>query len=193
MDSIWSRMWRAAKLENALYDEVEANTALTGQAITVVIIVAIAGAIGGILSAVVGGGAGAGAIIGGLIGPAISALIGYFVWAGVSLVVGKALGGTADYGEMLRAIGFANSPNVLAILSFIPVLGGLIAFIGAIWALVAGIVALRQALDFTTGKAIVTAIIGWIALMIIFAIVGAIMAALGLAGAATLGLLGGGM
>jgi hypothetical protein len=186
-------MWRAAKLENALYDEVEANTALTGQAITVVIIVAIAGAIGGILSAVFGGDAGVGAIIGGLIGPAVSALIGYFVWAGVSLVVGKALGGTADYGEMLRAIGFANSPNVLAILSFIPVLGGLIAFIGAIWALVAGIVALRQALDFTTGKAIVTAIIGWIALMIIFAIVGAIMAALGLAGAATLGLLGGGM
>ena len=191
MDSIWSRMWRAAKLENALYDEVEANTALTGQAITVVIIVAIAGAIGGILSAVFGGDAGVGAIIGGLIGPAVSALIGYFVWAGVSLVVGKALGGTADYGEMLRAIGFANSPNVLAILSFIPVLGGLIAFIGAIWALVAGIVALRQALDFTTGKAIVTAIIGWIALMIIFAIVGAIMAALGLAGAATLGMLGG--
>ena len=191
MDSIWSRMWRAAKLENALYEEVEANTTLTGQAITVVIIVAIAGAIGGILSAVFGGDAGVGAIIGGLIGPAVSALIGYFVWAGVSLVVGKALGGTADYGEMLRAIGFANSPNVLAILSFIPVLGGLIAFIGAIWALVAGIVALRQALDFTTGKAIVTAIIGWIALMIIFAIVGAIMATLGLAGAATLGMLGG--
>ncbi len=191
MDSIWNRMWRAAKLENALYEEVEANTALTGQAITVVIIVAIAGAIGGIISALIGGGVGVGVIIGGLIGPPISALIGYFVWAGVSLIVGKALGGTADYGEMLRALGYANSPNVLAILIFIPVLGGLIAFIGAIWALVAGIVALRQALDFSTGKAIVTAIIGWIALMIVFAIIAAILAAIGLAGAATLGLLGG--
>ena len=191
MDSIWNRMWRAAKLENALYEEVEANTALTGQAITVVIIVAIAGAIGGIISALIGGGAGAGVIIGGLIGPPLSALIGYFVWAGVSLIVGKALGGTADYGEMLRALGYANSPNVLAILSFIPIVGGLIAFIGAIWALVAGIVALRQALDFSTGKAIVTAIIGWIALMIVFAIIAAILAAMGLAGAATLGLLGG--
>jgi hypothetical protein len=193
MESIWSRMWRAAKLENALYEEVEADTTLTGQAITVVIIVAVAGAIGGIISALIGGDAGVGVIIGGLIGPPISALIGYFVWAGVSLVVGKALGGTADYGEMLRALGYANSPNVLAIVSFIPVIGGLIAFIGAIWALVAGIVALRQALDFTTGKAIVTAIIGWIALMIVFVVIAAILAAMGLAGAAMLGTLGGGM
>ncbi len=71
MDSIWNRMWRAAKLENALYEEVEANTTLTGQAITVVIIVAIAGAIGGIISALIGGGVGVGVIIGGLFGPPI--------------------------------------------------------------------------------------------------------------------------
>ena len=30
------------------------------------------------------------------------------------------------------------------------------------WLLVTGIVAIRQALDFTTGKAILTAIIGWV-------------------------------
>src|SRR5918911_702775 len=50
------------------------------------------------------------------------------------------------------------------------VLGGLINFVVAIWLLIAGIVAIRQALDFDTGKAIGTAIIGWIALVIVTAI-----------------------
>jgi hypothetical protein len=35
-----------------------------------------------------------------------------------------------------------------------------------IWMLVAGIIAIRQALDFSTGRAILTAIIGWIPLAI---------------------------
>lgn len=35
-----------------------------------------------------------------------------------------------------------------------------------IWVLIAGIIAIRQALDFSTGRAIVTAILGWLALAI---------------------------
>jgi hypothetical protein len=35
------------------------------------------------------------------------------------------------------------------------------------WLLVAGIVAIRQALDFSTGRAIATAIVGWICMVVI--------------------------
>ena len=50
-------------------------------------------------------------------------------------------------------------------MSFIPFLGGLIGLAASILTLIAGIVAIRQALDLTTGKAILTAIVGWIALI----------------------------
>jgi hypothetical protein len=51
-------------------------------------------------------------------------------------------------------------------LGIIPLLGGLVHAAVGIWMLVAGIIAIRQALDFSTGRAILTAIIGWIPLAI---------------------------
>jgi len=105
----------------------------------------------------------------------VAAIVGWAIWAFLTYWIGTALfGGTATYGELLRTIGFAYTPNALGIFGFIPVLGGIIAFVGAVWALIAGIIAVRQALDFSTGKAIVTAIVGWIVLIIIYAILGAI-------------------
>jgi len=93
-------------------------------------------------------------------------------------------GGTGTPGELLRTLGFAGSPAVLHIFSFVPVLGGIINFFVAIWLLVAAIVAIRQALDFSTGRAVGTAIVGWIALVIVVAIATlisiAVAAALGL-------------
>ena len=56
---------------------------------------------------------------------------------------------------------------MLGIFAFIPLVGGILGLVGAVLTLVAGIVAIRQGLDFTTGKAILTAIIGWVVLLAI--------------------------
>ena len=40
-------------------------------------------------------------------------------------------------------------------------------FIVGIWILIAGIIAIRQALDFSTGKAILTVVLGWLAMMLL--------------------------
>ena len=40
-------------------------------------------------------------------------------------------------------------------------------FAVAIWILIAGIIALRQALDFSNGKAILTAVLGWLAMVVV--------------------------
>ena len=172
MDSLLSRMIRAAKLEVDLYEEVEADTTATSQAITVVILVAIANGIGAAISFFVFG-RGIGGLFRGLfLGPILS-MIGYFIWAFLTYFIGvNVFGGTADYGEMLRTIGFAYTPNILGIFAFIPCLGGLISFVGAIWALVAGVIAVRQALDFDTAKAIMTCIIGWIVSLILTVVFG---------------------
>lgn len=46
-------------------------------------------------------------------------------------------------------------------------------FVLAIWVSVALIIAIRQALDFGTGKAILTALLGWLALAIPMALLSA--------------------
>ena len=154
--SIGDRMMRAAKLDVPLYEEVEADETATGQAALVVAIVAIASAIGN-------AGGGIGAILGGL----IAAFLGWLIWAGITYLVGdKLLGGTATWGELLRTLGFAQSPGVLYVLGIIPVLGGMIRLVVMVWILIAGIIAIRQALDFGTGKAIATAVLGWLALFV---------------------------
>ena len=147
-------------LDIATYEDVEADTTATGQAAVVVAIVAVASAIGGAR----GGGA---SIIGGL----VAALVGWLVWSGVTYLIGtKVFGGTATWGELLRTIGFAQSPGVLLVLGIIPFVGLLVRFAVWIWMLVAGIIAIRQALDFSTGKAVLTALLGWLCMAVLYSV-----------------------
>jgi hypothetical protein len=158
------RMKGAALLHIDTYEEVEADHTATGQAAAVVALVAIAQAIGG---------AGEGGF--GIFAGVISALLGWLLWAGITYLIGaKLFGGTATWGELLRTIGFAQTPGVLHVLGLIPVLGGIIRFGVAIWVLIAGIIAIRQALDINTGKAILTAVLGWLVIMLPLAIVAAV-------------------
>jgi hypothetical protein len=160
--SLVQRMIGAAMLNVATYEEVEADRTATGQAATVVAIVAVASAIGA-------WNAGIGAVIGGL----IAAFVGWLIWSGITYFVGTRLfGGTADWGELLRTIGFAQSPGVLNVLGIIPFLGGLVGFAVAIWVLVAGVIAIRQALDIDTGKAVLTAVVSWIPLFLLQLFIG---------------------
>jgi hypothetical protein len=146
----------AALLDVSVYEEVEADQTATTQAAIVVAIVAVAQAIGA-------AGEGGRGIIGGL----LAAVVGWLLWAGITYLIGdKVLGGTATWGELLRTIGFAQSPGVFYLLAIIPILGGLVRIAVSIWVLVAGIVAIRQALDFSTGKAVLTAVLGWLAVAI---------------------------
>jgi hypothetical protein len=161
-------MLRAARLEVPLYEEVEADTTATNQALLVVVIVAIAAGIG----AAFGGGNAVGRLIGGV----LNALIGWAVWSYVVYFVGtRFMGGTATYGELLRTLGFAETPGVLSIFGFIPVLGGILALIGGIWTLVASFIATRQALDIDNGKTVITIILAFIALLIVVTIISIII------------------
>lgn len=64
---------------------------------------------------------------------------------------------------MLRTIGFASSPGIVRILGVIPGLAPLVFFIASIWMLAAMVVAVRQALDYTsTLRAVGVCILGWI-------------------------------
>ena len=159
-------MVRAAKLDVNLYEEVEADKQAMGQALGVVVLASLAAGIGSV---------GTTGISGLLLGT-IGALAGWFIWAFITFFVGTKIlpepQTEADYGELLRTIGFSSSPGLLRILGVVPILGPII-FIGCgIWMLVAMIIAVRQALDYkSTWRAVGVCIIGWIIQMVLFWIV----------------------
>jgi hypothetical protein len=170
--SFVNRMVRAARLEVPVYEEVEADITATNQALLVVVLVAACSGIGAAI------GNSSTNPIAALIGGILQALVSWAVWSFVVYFVGtRFMGGTASYGELLRTLGFAEAPGVLLILSFIPILGGLLTLIVGIWTLVAGFIATRQALDIDNGKTAITIVLGFLGLIIGAVIVSGIFAA----------------
>jgi hypothetical protein len=168
MATMLERMRGAALLDVPTYEEVEADRTATSQAAGVVALVALAQAIGasgqGVAAALVG---------------IATAVLGWLIWSGITYLVGdKLLGGTATWGQLLRTLGFAQSPGLLYAFGIVPLLGGFLRFAVGIWILIAGIIAIRQACDFSTGKAIITAVIGWVVIFIPVAILGVMAAGL---------------
>jgi hypothetical protein len=182
---MFNRVTRAAMLDVNLYEEVEADTSLNQEALIVVILVSILSGIGGFLQGVLNGDIGAALLA--LVVGVVLGVVSYYIWAYVTYFVGTNLfGGTADAGELLRVLGYASGPRVLGVLGFIPCVGGLAGIVGAIWALVAGVIAVREALDFDTTKAVLTVIIGWVIVFAISLVVGLVFGV----GAVGLGALG---
>ncbi len=173
--NIWHKMILASRLDANLYEDVEADTRANGQALTVVVLASTATGIGTGISGLVANGAIW--LLWGLMIGIVTSIVGWLVWAFITYWIGKTIfkGPQTEvtYGQMLRTLGFANSPGVFRILSFVPFIGGLIAFAASIWVLIAGIIAIRQALDFSTWRAIGTAAVGWIVyVLLIFLISG---------------------
>ena len=106
MTSFKDRIIRAAKLDVHLYEEVEADKGALRQAMGVVILSSIAAGVGTV------GTRG----LGGLLFGTISALILWYLWAYIIYIIGTKLlpepRTKADYGELLRTIGFFQLPGV---------------------------------------------------------------------------------
>ncbi|MFQ6618180.1 MAG: YIP1 family protein [Fidelibacterota bacterium] len=171
MTDFKDRVIRAAKLDVYLYEEVEADEGALGQAMLVVILSGVAAGIGTITKAGVGG----------IVMGTISAIIGWYIWAYLTYIIGTKFlpepQTRADYKELLRTIGFSSSPGLIRVAGIIPGLTGIIFSVAAVWMLVAMVIAVRQALDYTgTLRAIAVCAIGWIIqaliIMLLFSILG---------------------
>ena len=183
------RIMRAIRLDWTVFREIaEDQNAMTEAAIIVAVVTFLSG-IGtfiGSLIADVGFGS---ALLGFLSTWLISGiLLGWILWAVLTYFVGTMLfQGKTDIPEMMRVLGYANAPNLLGIFGFIPCVGWLIALAGAILSLIAGVIAVREAMEFDTTKAIITVVISWVIAFIISLIIGGI---LGVGAAITSGVLG---
>ena len=168
MASIQDRMIRAAKLDVHLYEEVEADRSAMTQAMTVVMLSSLAAGIGNPDA--------------GLIVTTIAALSGWYVWAFLTYLIGTKIlpepQTRADHSELLRTIGFSSAPGLIRVVGIIPVLREMIFLVAGIWMLVAMVIAVRQALDYTsTWRALGVCTIGWVIQLFIIGIVASIAGA----------------
>ncbi len=161
MKSFARRMWGAARLDADTYEEVEADHGSLRQA--AVIVIAAALAIGAARWVQASGAELPPSQV--LLQVALSVLEPLVLWVGgsaVALMVGATFfrgpETESDFAEVLRTTGFAFTPALLRGLGALPppVLGLAIDFAVRAWVLVAVVIALRQALDFTTVRAIGT-------------------------------------
>jgi len=149
------RIVRAIRLDWTVFAEIAKDRDALKEAAIIVAIVTFLSAIGTGIKA---------ASFGAFVGDWISGiLVGWIGWAIITYFVGRTLfKGDTTIPEMLRVLGYASAPYLLGLLSFIPCVGPLFPAIGWVLALVAGVLAVREAMDFDTSNAIVTVFIGWI-------------------------------
>jgi hypothetical protein len=163
LDRLFGRMIGALRLDPNVYEEIEADKSATGEAAFIVVATSlVSGAANGVLTGVPGGLAGA-----------LASFIGWVVYAWVAYVVGTRLlpgkDTKADWGELGRTLGYANTPRFFIVLVLLPGVASLIRAAVGLWVTVATVVALQAALDISTGRAIVIAIVSALAQLFIIA------------------------
>ena len=142
-DSLQGRMIRTARLDPAAYDEVKVDPRALPQAFAVVLLASVATGIGfgqGDLQLI-----GLGMLF---------ALMGWYFTAYLSWIIGTRLlseperPASSSPVELLRTIGFANSPGMVRLLAVIPEIRLFVIVATTLWMLAATVVAIRQGLGF---------------------------------------------
>ena len=162
MDGLLARMVGTAFFNAQSYEAVEADPRATLPAIAVVVMSSIAAAIG------------AGALgLRSIAGMLAAAILSWMIWVLLTLFIGtqilKRPETHTNFGEILRTTGFSASIGILRIFGILPVVGLPIFVIVEVWMLMTFVIAIRQALDYTsTGRALAVCLLGWLLHAIVF-------------------------
>jgi hypothetical protein len=166
MASLGERMVGAMKADVKTFQEIEADPAAIGQAVTVIVIAGVASLIGNVFRS---------GVFGGMMALILS-LISYALWSLLVVLIGTKLmpepSTKADFNEAFRVIGFTAAPGVFNLLAIIPFLGPLISLVIAIWTLIIGVVAVREVLDYSnTARAIIVCLIAMVVVWVVTVLV----------------------
>jgi hypothetical protein len=167
--NFFRRLAGAAMLDAGTYEDVEADRAATPQAFAVVVLSSLAAGIGTRISA---DGA---ASVAFFASTSVIAVLAWAAWALLTFEIGSRLLPTpdtrADPGELLRTLGFAATPGLIQVFGVLPGARVPVVTLAVAWTLAASVVAVRQALDYTsTGRALAVCGLGGF-LSLVFAMV----------------------
>ncbi len=98
----------------------------------------------------------------GFLWAANTVIVGWVLWTLLAFFIGsRILGGTGNFRQILRALGFAFAPGVLLGLRSTPDVGGALYFVVIVWILASGTLALKETLKISWLKAVPVGVIGW--------------------------------
>jgi hypothetical protein len=162
-----------AWLDRAVVSSIERDPTAMYQAVTIVVLAGLANG----TSIAVNQGTGTTGVALALFGN----ILAWIVFAGLVYVIGSAvLPGDSTQIEASRSgvfqtIGFAQTPNLLAIAGALGVLGQVIAFTGLIWMFICAVVAASVSLRVSTARALLIALIAGIITLMALSLVGVIL------------------
>jgi hypothetical protein len=198
-NSMMDRIMGVIMLKAPVYRQIAEDTTATGQAAMVLVVAKlIQGFFQGLVATDVQTGATNVSIVGAILGAILAVIIGLIGWVITAWVLTFVAGwfkGKTNTGEMLRVTGFVEVFSLIGVLNILALAGtvlacvvGLVGLVVAILKLIGYIIGVREAAEFSTGNAVITAIIAAIINFIIVAVIGggitlAILGVLGAAGA----------
>ena len=163
------RMLRACRLDSSVFELVENDPSYSAEARRVVLVVAVIAATGAGLHSL---SIGVEAALVAFLGRGLFVWFGWVAWAAISEWLGTTLTAGeethSDMGEAFRVLAYAQTPWILGAFVFLPRVGWALFLLAGLWVLAAGTVAIRQALDFSTSRAVLTVIIGWVVMLAVF-------------------------
>ena len=141
------KLYRAILLDSELYEEVEADKSLTRQALLTVALVAI-------IEGVFYLGAQDQGLVIGLSQSILGSVTRWILWAFFIAFVGTRIlpepETESNTGELLRTLGVAYAPGIFYVFASLPIIGSIVQLLVPLWQLAAMVVAVRQALDFSS-------------------------------------------
>lgn len=168
MSTLVQRAVRAARLDSAIYEEVEADPKATGQALVVVVLSSVAAGVGLGFAGPSAPGRFLFGILAGLVGWAVWAVLTY--WIGARWFPEPET--RSDVGELLRTLGFAAAPGILRVFGMFVGLTTIVFAVVNLWMLATTVIAVRQALDYkSTWRAVGVCAWGWAVQLLFLAIV----------------------
>jgi hypothetical protein len=162
MKRLIKRMIAAAGLNPRVYEEVEADPKSLSGAIFTAFVASLAAAIA----------TGARDLLS-ITNATFVLLATWVVWVFLTYIIGTRLfpepSTHATAGEVVRTTGFSAAPGILRILGLIPAIS-LPIFVGiTVWMLLAFVIAIRQALDYTSlSRAFAVCALGWLLYGVLF-------------------------
>lgn len=171
--TILQRMLRVMRLDRSVYVEIERDPRGTRQAVWVVTLVAAAVAVGAVL--------GAGWHAGAIFGAVLAALIHWLVWSGLMYLVARFIfRGPARWHTLRWRLGYAQAPQVLGILSFVPIAGPLVVVASRLLTGIAGHQATEGALGLSRRQQVGTQVVTFAISFVLAALVEASLGGLNL-------------
>ncbi len=185
------RIIKAFTFKTEVYAEVESDTSFTTTAWIIVAVVSFLNALGSLSFDNFG------SSLLGAVASAVFALIAFALAVFVINFVGRTVfKAEVTFEELFRTVGLAYVWQAVGVLGILGAISGALScvvapalFLGAILWLISAFIAAKEALDLEWVQTIITVILGWVVYIIVVALAGIILAAIGIGGAALFGLL----